>query len=413
MVVGNAMVRRAAAVLLAAGALTAGNTVAAGAAPPAGSGDWRADLSTVDGDDLNVAAAGGVLRLHDLAWHRTQVRASGSEGYLVSPVRRLDTPVNRVRAKVTADLPKGTSVEVDVRGRAGADDWTEWTPAGERPAAFTQPVREVQTRVSLSSTTDGSTPVVREVELGAALDPQANALTAAAPHTYPIYATREGLVGHTTANGHVITSNDHFVALPSGKSLSAKGSGSYSVRVCTTSGSRCEYAPVWDVGPWNTKDDYWNPASVRAEYTDLPQGQPEAYAAYHNGYNGGRDDLGYKVGNPAGIDLADGVFTAGLKLSDNGNVKVTYLWTGSDAATGVVGTAGDPVTVRAGASTSAAAKGLAANYAKVPIECHANGDSVTGKYGTSKVWDRIGPGNFISDAYVKTASGQPAIPACS
>jgi len=36
--------------------------------------------------------------------------------------------------------------------------------------------------------------------------------------------------------------------------------------------------------------------------------------------------------NPAGIDLADGVFRD-LGMTDNGFVNVTYLWTGTSAAT--------------------------------------------------------------------------------
>jgi len=400
------MVRRTVAALLAAGAVTAGSATAADAA--GNSGSWRADLSVTGGDDVNVAAANGGLTLQNARW-RPAAQTAGSEGALLSAERQLSSPVNRVEAQISADTPAGTAVEVDVRGRSGADDWTEWTPAG---TALSRPVTVVQTRIILSGNGSDARPTVRDVALTGTLGPQARALTASAPLTYTVYATREGLTGGTTANGHVIAANDHFVALPSGKALSPKGTGNYSVRVCRTDNSRCEYAPVWDVGPWNTKDDYWNPSSVRSEYKDLPQGQPEAYAAYHNGYNGGRDDLGYKVGNPAGIDLADGTFGSGVGLGDNGNVKVSYLWTGSSAATGLVQTAGDPVNVRSSAHTSAAAVGLAANYAKVNIECYVNGDTVTGKFGTSKIWDRIGPGNYVSDTYVQTGSNGPVAPLC-
>ncbi|WIX77734.1 hypothetical protein QRX50_41085 [Amycolatopsis carbonis] len=411
--VGKTTARRVVAAVLAAGAVTTSGVSPAVPASAAPAGSWRADLSHVDGDDVNVEAAGDALTLKDSAWHRTDLLTAGSQGYLVSAAKQLASPANRVTTNVAADLPKGTDVQIDVRGRAGSDDWTEWTPVGAQAASFGRAVSVVQARISLSSTTDGVRPTVREVDLTGTLAPQADALAATTPLTYTIYATREGLTGHTTANGHVITANDHFVALPSGKATSPKGTGNYTVKVCRTDGSRCEYAPVWDVGPWNTKDDYWNPASVRSEYQDLPQGQPEAYAAYHNHYNGGKDDLGYTVGNPAGIDLADGVFNSGLGLADNGNVKVTYLWTGSAAATGVVSTAGDPMNVRASASTTAAVKGLAANYAKVDIECYVNGSSVTGTFGTSTIWDRIGPDNFISDAYVKTGSDLPVAPLCS
>ncbi|GLY43461.1 hypothetical protein Amsp01_094840 [Amycolatopsis sp. NBRC 101858] len=396
---------RVTAAVLAAGAVTA---LAGAPAEAATNATWTADVSTVDYDDVNVTGAGGSLTLADAAWHRTAQVFAGSEGSLITAEHALGSPANRVSAQLSADTPQGTAVDVEVRGRTGADDWTEWTPAG---TAFKTAVSAVQARISLHSDTDGVRPSVRGVAFSADRVPQVNALAATAALTYKIFGTREGLTGHTTANGHVITSRDHFVALPSGRGLSPKASGSYSVRVCKTDNSRCEYAPVWDVGPWNTKDDYWNPASVRYEYKDLPQGQPEAYAAYHNGYNGGKDDLGYKVGNPAGIDLADGVFYDGLGMSDNGNLNVTYLWTGT-GPTGTVKTAGDPMNVRASASTSAAVKGLAANYAKVNIECYVLGDSVTGTFGTSTIWDRIGPNNYVSDTYLQTGSDEPVAPLC-
>ena len=146
------------------------------------------------------------------------------------------------------------------------------------------------------------------------------------PKTYRVFATREGLVGGTTANGHVIAPRDHFVALPSGRALSPRNTGTYSVTVCADNG-RCETAPVWDVGPWNTRDDYWNPSAIRQNWSSLPQGTPEAQAAYQNGYNGGKDQFGRTVTNPAGIDLADGTFWDGLGLTNNSWVNVTYLWT--------------------------------------------------------------------------------------
>ncbi|MFD9965618.1 hypothetical protein [Amycolatopsis sp. NPDC058986] len=414
--VRNAMLRRVTAAVLAAGAVTALASTPATAGPAAPSGTWRADLSTVDNDDVNVRADGGVLTLDNAAWHRTAAVTSGSEGKLLLAEHPLGGPANRVAAQVAADTPAGTTVEVDVRGRTGANDWTEWTPADQGAATFAKPVGSVQVRISLSSTTDGVRPTVRDVRLSADSAPQnapqANAVAAGTPLTYKVYGTREGLVGGTTANGHVITSRDHFVSFPSGRSLSPKGTGNYTARVCRTDNSRCEYAPVWEVGPWNEQDDYWNPSSTRQKFKDLPQGKPEAQAAYQDNYNGGKSGLGYKVQNPAGIDLADGVFWDGLKMSDNGWVNVTYLWTGS-GPTGVVTTAGDPMNVRAGASTSAAVKGLAANHAKVTIECYVEGDTVTGKFGTSKIWDRIGPGHYVSDTYLQTGSDSPVAPKCA
>ncbi|MEU4039558.1 SH3 domain-containing protein [Streptomyces collinus] len=41
---------------------------------------------------------------------------------------------------------------------------------------------------------------------------------------------------------------------------------------------------------------------------------------------------------------------------------------------------------------------------RVPIFCQTTGTTVTGPYGTSKIWDNIDNGEFVSDAYVHTGS---------
>ena len=139
-----------------------------------------------------------------------------------------------------------------------------------------------------------------------------------------IFATREGLVGRTTANGHVIQADDRFVALPSRRALNAKGARKYQVRL--RNGGRTATVPVWDIGPWNIRDDYWNESSGRENWGSLPRGLPQAQAAYIDGHNGGKDGFGRKVTNPAGIDLSDAVFWKDLGMKDNGWITVEYLW---------------------------------------------------------------------------------------
>ena len=143
--------------------------------------------------------------------------------------------------------------------------------------------------------------------------------------TYTVFATREGLVGHRTANGHRIRPRDRFVALPSFSVLSSRGGNEFQVRV--TYRDRSVVLPVWDVGPWNTKDDYWSP---QRRYGDLPVGKPMAQAAYQDGYNGGRDEFGRRVGLPNGIDIADGAFWDDLGMTQSDWVEVTFLWLGAD-----------------------------------------------------------------------------------
>ncbi|PMR58955.1 hypothetical protein C1A38_21910 [Verrucosispora sp. ts21] len=365
---------------------------------------WQADLSVVDRDDVNVRHTRAGLRLADARPPAAPARRSAvAEGMLVTSARTLAASATRVRADVTVTTRPGAAATVQVRGWR-AHGWTEWRDAV--PAAvFDSPVRQVQARVVLTASRSGETAEVRAVRLTA----DRVAVTAATPGlTYRVYATRVGLVGNTTANGHVVVARDHFVALPSRRGLSPRNSGDYTVRVCTTTGSRCEYAPVWDVGPWNTRDDYWNPSAVRENWKDLPQGRPEAQAAYQSGYNGGRDQFGRVVLNPAGIDLADGTFWDGLQLTTNAWVDVAYLWTG----TGSRGVVGDgPLNIRSGPGTSYATRGLAAQYANVPIQCYVTGQSVTGPYRTTNRWNRLASGQFVSHAYISTVWGG-TVPRC-
>jgi hypothetical protein len=417
--------RRAALVTATTCALViATGTAVAAVAPSAGSGSspavqaWSVDLATLTADDAGVRHSGGALRLVSPADpDATSADVGASAGQLVAEPVVLDSPAGVVTADVDATAPAGTSVLVDIRGRLaeqGPDSWTEWVQAGSPLPA---PSETVQARVTLVGEPDAG-PVVREVTLtpeAARSQSLQEVETEAGPtsgeDTYRVYATREGLVGGTTANGHVITSRDHFVALPSRRGLSSNNSGSYSVRVCAPSTGRCAYAPVWDVGPWNTTDDYWNPAGTRQSWTDLAQGRPQAQAAYEDDYNGGLDGFGRQVANPAGIDLGDGTFWDAVGLTDNAWTNVTHLWTGSGPK-GVVRTNGGPLTVRSGPGTGTAAVGQAGNYANVVIECTATGTTVTGTYGTSNVWDRIGPNNWVSDAYVNTGSSTPVAPPC-
>ncbi|MET7389721.1 hypothetical protein ACFYPT_21725 [Streptomyces sp. NPDC005529] len=49
----------------------------------------------------------------------------------------------------------------------------------------------------------------------------------------------------------------------------------------------------------------------------------------------------------------------------------------------------------------------------VPIRCQCQGESVSGYYGTSTIWDNIANAQFVSDAYVHTGSDGYVAPQCS
>ena len=84
---------------------------------------------------------------------------------------------------------------------------------------------------------------------------------------------------------------------------------------------------------------------------------------------------------------------------------------GGGGVVGRINTAGAPLTVRAGASTSTAAVGSVADGATVTITCQKHGQTITGTYGTTSLWDKIG-GGYVADAYVSTGSDGQVAPTC-
>jgi len=246
----------------------------ASAQVPSGT-SWTTDLAP-DADDTGVSATDGELRLDPA----TAVRevSTGSprlQGMLLTVQHELADPADRVAADLVADLPPGTEVLVDVRGQRDGGGWTEWVPATPRvPADLETPGRTVQARLMLLAGDVGSSPVVRSLRLTADLAPGLQVDPAPrVADTFRVFATREGLAGGTTANGHVIRPRDHFVALPSRRGLAPLGTGDYTVKVCADNG-RCEWAPVWDVGPWNTTDDHWSPRTAVSPGGTSPRACP-------------------------------------------------------------------------------------------------------------------------------------------
>jgi hypothetical protein len=375
---------------------------------------WEVDLGDPGPGSTNVVVDGGV-RLGSGDNRAASAGASAGAGagagvrtgFAVYP-RRLGAPANSFTAVVRSNVPAGTELAVDVRGRTN-NQWTEWVEIlpgvpGVLPAVVT----DIEARVMLARPDGVASPSLEGLSVSSASVPAgrepAGAVTATGL-SYPVFATREGLVGGTTANGHRIVARDHFVALPSRRGLAGRNGGEYSVRVCAANG-RCAWAPVWDVGPWNTRDDYWAGPGVRQEWHDLPQGRPASQAAYQDGYNGGKDQFGRKVANPAGIDLADGTFWDGLKLKNNAWVTVTYQWT-AGGPSGYVRTPGDTLNVRNGPNSRSAVVGIAGNHAQTRIECAVAGEQVAGTQGTTNAWYRLAPGMFVSAAYVASGGGVP------
>jgi hypothetical protein len=414
----SARAPRLALLAVALGSLLLGAALpAAASSAPASGGDkaassttWSVDLGPKGADEVNVRHAAGALRVASTSFHPAASGASTSGyGSQTEAAHTLATPVNRVTADLKADLPAGTSAVVDVRGRTAGGNWTEWREAtAGSPADLPAAVTVVQSRVTLQDTGGGAR--VQGLRLRAELAATPQAVRPAAVGSV-VYATREGLVGGTTANGHVIQNSDHFVALPSRRGLSPNGSGQYSVQVCGP--VRCETAPVWDVGPWNTQDDYWNPSSVRQSFGDLAQGLPEAQAAYQNGYNGGHDGFGRTVSNPAGIDLADGTFY-NVGLNDNGWVTVTYLWTSGGSTGSQFTTWGTGVRIHTQPNVGATTVATLAGPTTVTVSCQVHGQLVNAEGYSNDGWAYLpGYGGYISNIYIDVPEAWlPGVPTC-
>ncbi|MEN9935215.1 MAG: hypothetical protein RLZZ387_1794 [Chloroflexota bacterium] len=249
-------------------------------------------------------------------------------GTLTSPP--LPLPAFRaLRVTYGADVPAGSAALVDVRASADGTRWTPWATevAADTEVEFASYARFAQYRVTLLG---GESPVVRGVSVTPAPRPAQFAALEDAPPvapTFTVRATRQGMVGGRTANGYRIQKRDRFVSLPCRCVLSSNGGGEYMVRI--TYNGRSAVAPVYDVGPWNVRDNYWDPQEQR-HFSDLRQGWPQDHAAFFEKHNGGRAHKG-RVRFPTAIDVGDGVWWDELGIKgDRAEVEVTFLWMGRD-----------------------------------------------------------------------------------
>ncbi|TXS31648.1 peptidase [Streptomyces sp. adm13(2018)] len=74
---------------------------------------------------------------------------------------------------------------------------------------------------------------------------------------------------------------------------------------------------------------------------------------------------------------------------------------------------GHRVNVRSGPSTQYPIVRTLPLNATVSISCQKYGEWISGPYGTTKIWDSIAPGEYVSDAYVRTGSDGFVAPRCA
>lgn len=396
-----------------AAALHAGAVLAAvGLAPPAAADPWI-ELDLAEATRVNARLDSSGLGANPTSGDPlgASMRHGAQAPSALAELRPASLPAAVSAVEIQVDFAEPVAghpdVLAEVRGRTGGGPWSEWrsTPVAgsdSRSVPLPRSAEEVQLRLALGPEAEDNDDRLTAVRVRgsdpAEADPPAPDTE---PFTARLFTTRIGLVGHQTANGHVIRSDDYFAALPSRRGLATRGAGEYTVRACTTDGQpRCVYVPVWDVGPWNITDDHWN--RERESWIDLPHGKPQAQAAYQEGHNEGLDGFGRQVRNPAGIDLADGAFRYGLRLPTNSWVSASYLWTAPDAARGTVGTESrrDPVVLRNGPGLDYDDAGRAAHSARVDPQCLAAGEPVDGPQGETTDWYRLRSGLYIPGSFV-------------
>ncbi|MCX4474595.1 N-acetylmuramoyl-L-alanine amidase [Micromonospora sp. NBC_01655] len=86
----------------------------------------------------------------------------------------------------------------------------------------------------------------------------------------------------------------------------------------------------------------------------------------------------------------------------------------STVGSGTVNTEASSLNVRSGPGTGYTVVGSVADGATVAIYCQTTGTTVTGPSGTSNVWNRIGTGQYVADAFVLTGHDGfiPGVPRC-
>jgi len=282
-------------------------------------------------DGIVVAPDGSTTLARDAFPAPAAFGGAGHFGVFVSDAIAYAVEFDTLRVAYTALIPHGAQATVDVRASVDGVNWTPWvvdlTPGAV--ARFDQLARFAQYRIRMRAT--GSSPMIRTLRLiPERATPSFSAFEQEQPPiapTFTVHATRLGLVGRRTANGHRIGKRDRFVALPCVCVLSSRGGNEYMVRI--TYNGRSVVAPVYDVGPWNTRDNYWDPQDQRY-FSDLRQGWPQDHAAFFDGHNNGRAQHG-RVRFPTAIDIADGIWwdDFGIK-GDRAVVEVTFLWMGRD-----------------------------------------------------------------------------------
>ncbi|ALN93188.1 M23 family metallopeptidase [Lysobacter gummosus] len=104
-----------------------------------------------------------------------------------------------------------------------------------------------------------------------------------------------------------------------------------------------------------------------------------------------------------------------LRYFEKKNYKSQNSCGSGGGVTGTVKTAGLALNVRSGPGTNYSIVDSVANGSTVSIRCQKTGESISGTYGTSNIWNNIGASGsnkYIPDAYTHTGSDGRVAPDC-
>jgi len=105
--------------------------------------------------------------------------------------------------------------------------------------------------------------------------------------------------------------------------------------------------------------------------------------------------------------------TEEIASGDEAEAGTTAATSATETALRYYTTAPSALNVRGGPGTSYKIIRVLAGSSRVPIFCQTPGETITGPYGTTRIWDNIGNGEYVSDAFVKTGSDGYVAGRCS